>query len=124
MKALIQFDLISGDEFIGGVGHADDGLELFEHGVGHAFSEGGGGVGGNAVVAIVGDADGDVDEFFGEGVYGAGSHDGFEALPGALQKSGVMGDGLPEIIDPIGFAGGHDVVVDGANFGSGVLVFD
>ena len=35
-----------------------------------------------------------------------------------------MGEGLPEIIDPVGFARGHDVVVDGADFGGGVGVFD
>src|SRR5207237_10013716 len=32
--------------------------------------------------------------------------------------------GLPEIIDPVGLAGGHYVVVDGAHFGGSVFVFD
>jgi hypothetical protein len=27
-----------------------------------------------------------------------------------------VSDGLPEIVDPIGLARGHDVVIDGANF--------
>jgi hypothetical protein len=35
-----------------------------------------------------------------------------------------VGDGLPEIIDSISFAGSHDVVINGTNFGAGVFVFD
>src|SRR5713226_2029792 len=35
-----------------------------------------------------------------------------------------MSDGLPKIVDPVGFTGGHDVVVDGADFGACVFVFD
>src|SRR5713101_6661168 len=35
-----------------------------------------------------------------------------------------MRDGFPEIIDPIGFARGHNVVVNRAHFRAGVLVFD
>ena len=35
--------------------------------VGEAFGSGCGGVGVDAVAAVVGDGDGDVDEFFGEG---------------------------------------------------------
>ncbi len=79
---------------------------------------------GDAVVAVVGDADGDVDEFFGEGIERAGRHDVLETFPGAFEQCGIVSDGLPEIIDPVDFAGGHDVVVNGADFGSRVLVFD
>src|SRR2546422_244456 len=35
-----------------------------------------------------------------------------------------MRDGFPEIIDPIGFARNHDVVVNRAYFRAGVLIFD
>ena len=78
----------------------------------------------DAVVTVVGDADGDVNQFFGERVERAGRHDLLDTFPGALEQYGVVRDSLPEIIDPIGFARGHDVVVDGAHFVRGVLVFD
>src|SRR5580704_15954220 len=64
-ELLVDFNLIAGDEFIGFVGHANDRLQLREHSVGHAFFEGRGGVRGDAIVAVVGDADGHVDEFLG-----------------------------------------------------------
>jgi len=35
-----------------------------------------------------------------------------------------VSDGFPEIIDVVGFARDHDVVVDGFDGGAGVLVFD
>ena len=123
-ELLVDFYLVAGDELVRLVGHPDDGLQLLEHGVGHAFFESGGRVRGDAVVAVVGDAYGDVDELLGEWIERAGTHDLFDAFPGALQSGGVVGDGLPEIVDPIRLAGGHDVVIDGANFGAGVCVFD
>src|SRR6266850_1589563 len=123
-EALVDFDLIAGDQLVGFVGHANDGLEFLEHGVGHALAEGGRGVRCDAVVAVVGDADGDVTEFFGKRIERAGRHDSFDAFPSALEERGVVGDGFPEIVDPVGFTGGHDVVVDGADFGACVLVFD
>src|SRR5580700_3941385 len=67
-ELLVDFHLIAGDELIGFVRHADDRLQLLEHSVGHAFFEGGGGVRSDAVVAIVGDADGDVEQLLGEGI--------------------------------------------------------
>ena len=123
-EAFVDFDLIAGDELVGFVGHADDGLEFLEHGVGHALAEGRSGMRGDAVVAVVGDADGDVEKFLGERIERAGRHDLLDAFPGALEKCGVVGDCFPEIIDPIGLAGGHDVVVDSADFRAGVFVFD
>ena len=123
-ELLVDFDLVAGDEFVGFVSHADDGLQLREHRVGHALFEGGGGVRRDAVVAIVGDADGDVEEFLGERIEGARAHDLFDAFPGALESGGIVGDGLPEIIDPICLACGHDVVVDSAHFRACVCVLD
>jgi len=123
-KALVDFDLIAGDELVGFVGHADDGLKFLEHGVGHALAKGGSGVGSDAVVAVVGDTDGDVEKFLGERIERAGRHDLLDAFPSALEKRRVMSDGLPKIVDPVGFTGGHDVVVDGADFGACVFVFD
>jgi hypothetical protein len=65
-ELLVNFHLIAGDELVGLVRHADDRLQLLKHGVGHAFFEGGGGVRGDAVVAIVGDTDRNVEELLGE----------------------------------------------------------
>jgi hypothetical protein len=124
MESLVDFDLVAGDELVGFVGHADDGLEFLEHGVGHTLGKGGSGVGSDAVVAIVGDADGDVEQFLGEGIERARSHDLLDAFPSAFEQRGIVGDGLPEIIDPVGLACGHDVVVDGADLRVGILVFD
>lgn len=116
--------LVAGDKLVGFVGHADDLLELLEHFRGHAFPEGGGGVRVNAVLAIVGDADSDVEKFLGEWIEGAGAHDGFQVVPGALEESGIVRDGFPEIVDVVGFASGHDVVINGFDRGAGVFVFD
>jgi hypothetical protein len=123
-ELLVDFHLIAGDELIGFVRHADDRLQLLEHSVGHAFFEGGGGVRSDAVVAIVGDADGDVEQLLGEGIERSGPHDLLDAFPGALQCGGVVRDGFPEIVDPIGLARGHDVVIDGAYLRARVCIFN
>src|SRR5271169_63869 len=62
-ELLVDFNLIAGDELVGLVGHADDRLQLREHGIGHAFFERGGGVRGDAIMAAVCDAYGDVNKF-------------------------------------------------------------
>src|SRR6266536_505045 len=124
LEALVDFDLVAGDKLVGFIGHANDGLKLLEHGPGHAFAESGSGVRGDAVSAVVGDADGDVDHFLGEWIERARRHDLLDAFPGALEQGGIVRDGLPKIIDPIGFARNHDVVVNRAHFRAGVLVFD
>src|SRR6266480_2607023 len=123
-EALVDFYLIAGDEFVGFVGHADDGLELLEHGSGHSFAEGGSGVRGDTVGAVVSDADGDVNQFLSQRIEGARPHDLLEAFPGALEQRRIVRDGLPEVVNPIDLACGHDVVVDGAHFRRRVLVFD
>src|SRR5580692_4706582 len=123
-ELLVNFHLIAGDELVGLVRHADDRLQLLKHGVGHTFFESGGGVRGDAVVATIGDADGDIEELLGEGVERSGAHDLLDAFPGALQYGRIVRDGLPEIIDPVGLARGHDVVVDSANFRARVGIFN
>ena len=124
LKALVNGDLVTGNEFVGFVGHADDLLKFLEHIWSHTLTEGRSGVGIDAVLAIVGDAYGDVNEFLGEWVNSARTHDGFQIVPSASQQRWIVSDGFPEIIDVIGFACGHDVVVDGFHFWDGVLVFD
>jgi hypothetical protein len=123
-ELLVDFNLIAGDELVRFVGHANDGLQLLEHSLGHAFFESGSGVRGDAIMAVVGDADGHVDEFLGKGIERAGAHNLLDAFPGALQGGGIVSDGFPEIVDPIRLAGGHDVVIDGANFGARVRIFN
>src|SRR5579883_2664073 len=124
LEAFVDSDLVAGDELVGLVGHADDGLQFLEHFRGHAFRERGSRVRRDAVVAIVGHAYSDIDEFLGEGIEGARRHDLLDALPGALEQRGIVRDGLPEIVDPVRLSRGHDVVVNGANFGARILVFD
>ncbi|HYA63432.1 MAG TPA: hypothetical protein VED66_09510, partial [Candidatus Sulfotelmatobacter sp.] len=50
VEARVEGDLVASDELVGFIGHADDGLKLLKHGGSHAFGEGGGSVGGDAVV--------------------------------------------------------------------------
>ena len=120
LKFRVDFHLISSDEFVGFVGHADYGHHFFEHGVGHSFILCRDGVAGDAVSALVGYADGDVDEFLGERVEGAGSdHDLLDAGPGSFQDIGLVSQGSPEIVDEVGFSGRADVVEDGFDAGTG-----
>ena len=123
-EAFVDFDLIAGDELVGFIGHANDGLEFLEHGVGHALAKGGSSVRRDTVVAVVGDADSDVKELLGKRIEGAGRHDLLDAFPSALEECGVVRDGFPEIVDPVGLTGGHNVVVNGADFGVCVFVLD
>ena len=74
--------------------------------------------------ALVGGADGEVEHLPGEGIEGSGSHDLFDAFPSAAQSGEIEGQGFPEIVDPVGVASGHDVVIDGAHFGRGIGVFE
>src|SRR5450756_2140202 len=78
----------------------------------------------DAVFALVRDRDGDIDHFFGERVERSRSHDLLNVFPSPLEHDRIMRDRLPEIVDPVGLARGHDVVVDGAHFGAGVVVFN
>ena len=78
----------------------------------------------DAVAALVADTDGNVDQFFRKRIKRARRHDLLNVLPRSPERSGIVGQRLPEIINPVGLPRRHDVVVDGANFGSGVFVFD
>ena len=79
---------------------------------------------GNAIVALVGDADGYISHFFGDEIERSRAHDLLDVLPGALEGGRIVRDGLSKIVDPVRLAGGHDVVADSADFGTGALVFD
>jgi len=84
----------------------------------------GGGVRRDAVAALVRHADGDVDHLLGQRIERARSHDLLDRFPGALQRDRIVGQHLSEIVDPVGLARRHDVVVNGAHLGTGVCVFD
>jgi hypothetical protein len=124
LELWVDLYLISRYELVGFVGHPDDGHHFFKHGIGHTFVLRRNGVARNAVSALVGYANGDVDHFFCQRVERAGSHDLLDRFPSALERSGIVPQRLPEIIDEIGFARSANVVVDGPNFRRRVFVFD
>src|SRR5580658_3230038 len=123
-ELLVNFHLIAGDELVGLVGHSDDGLQLLKHGIGHSFFECGSGVRSNTVVAIVRDADRNVEQLLGERIECSGPHDLLDAFPGALQRGGVVRDGFPEVIDPIDLPRSHNVIVNRAYLRARVRVFN
>jgi hypothetical protein len=124
VESLVNFGWVTGNELIGFVGHADHDLKLLEQGAGHTLAEGGSRVRGDAIGTIVGDADGDVEQFFGERMERARSHGLFQTFPSAVEQSRIVRDDLPEVVDPVDLARGHDVIVNGAHFRACVLVFD
>src|ERR1700760_685580 len=79
---------------------------------------------GNAVVALVADAYGNVNQLFHQRIERAITHDLFSVLPGTLQANGIMREGLPEVGDFVDFACGLDVVINGADFRRGIFVFN
>ncbi len=81
-------------------------------------------MGGDAVAALIGGADGDVNQVFCERVERAWAHDVLEAFPGAAQRGGISRESFPEVVDGIDFARRHDVVEDGAHLQGGVSVLD
>src|SRR5882757_3676767 len=78
----------------------------------------------DAVLATVRHADRHINEFFGERVERARAHDFLRICPHTPQRRGMMRQYFPVVVDPIGFAGGHDVVVHGANLRRRVRVLD
>jgi hypothetical protein len=110
----IDGDLERIGESIGLGGHGDDGEEFGVLLVCEAFGACGSSVGVDAVAAIVGNGDGDVDELSSERVEGAGfDHDLLDALPSSFEKVGLIGEGPPEVIDEVGFSSGTNVGEDG-----------
>jgi len=120
----VDRNLISSREAIGFVRHANDCHQFVEHCIGHALVARGCRVGCDAISTLIGHTDRNVNQFFRERIEDAGRHDLLDAFPSALERNGIIGECLPEIIDPVGLSGSHDVVVDGADLGRGILVFD
>ena len=112
-KLRVDRDLESGGEGVGLGRHADDSEEFGVLLFGETLCPGRGSVGMNAVAAVVGDGDSNVDQLFGERIERAGlDHDSLDAGPGSLEEIGLVGESAPEVINEIGFAGDADVVED------------
>ncbi len=122
--SLVDLHLVAGDETVGFIGHADNRLQLLEHGVRHALAARRHRVRCDAIAAAVGDAYGHVEQFLGERIERPRRHDLLDAFPCAFQRRRIVRDGLPEIVYPVGLAKGHDVVVNGANLRARVLIFN
>src|SRR5437762_83012 len=77
-----------------------------------------------AAGAAIAGADREVDQLLGQRVERARRHHLLEAQPGAPQSRRVVCQRLPEIVDPVGAAGRHDVVIDGADLGVRFIILD
>src|SRR5215470_5600002 len=119
-KPLVHRNLIGVGQRVGLAGHADHREQLAAHRLGHARLARARGVGGDAVVAAVGRAHREVDHLLGERIEDARRGHLLDRLPGAAQRGRMVGEGLPEIVDPVDLASGHDVVVDGPHLRAGV----
>src|SRR5258708_5835453 len=96
LESLVDLDLVAGGVAIGFIRHADHPHQLSEHAVAHPRLARGGGMGSDAVSALVADADGDVDHLLGQCVQRARRHDLLDAEPGAAQRGRIVGDRLPK----------------------------
>ena len=67
----------------------------------------------DAVVAAVGDGNGDVEHLLGLGIEHSRTHHLLDALPRALERNRIVGERAPEVVDELGFADGADLVKDG-----------
>src|ERR1700730_10965437 len=123
-EAVVNFYLIPCNQAIGFVRHTDYRHQFFELRIGHPFMDCGSGMRSDAIVALVGHGEGNVNDLFGERIERSGSHNLLYIFPSPLQHHGVMRDCLPEITDPVRLARRHDVVVNGANFSARVSIFD
>src|SRR5580692_1657636 len=124
LESLVDLDLVTGSEAIRFIGHAHDGHEFLKHLRGHPFALCRCGVRSDAVGALIRDADGDVDHLLCKRIEGARRHDLLDGFPGALERRGIVGEGLPEMIDVIGLARRENVVVNGAYFRRRVFIFN
>lgn len=123
-EAFVDLHLISAGESVRLVRHPDNRHDFGEHLVGHARFTRGRGVRRDAIAALVSGADGHIEQFFDERIERARAHHFFHALPGTAQRDRIVGEGFPEVIDPVRLAGGHDVVIDGAYFRGSGFVFN
>src|SRR5690242_9757266 len=79
---------------------------------------------GDAVAALIRHAHRHVEHLLGQRIQRPGRHDLLDRFPGALERRRIVRQRLPEIVDPVGFPRGHDVVKNRAHFRTGVSIFD
>src|ERR1700694_4864283 len=113
-----------GDETGGFVRQADNREQLRVLGLGHALVARRGAVRSNTVPTAVRGAYRDVQELLGQRIERSRTHDFLDVGPDSLEGPRVVREDLPEIVDPVGLAGRHDVVVDRPHFRCCFAVFD
>src|SRR5437879_1569491 len=101
-----------GDETVGFVYQADDRQQLRILGLRHALVARRGAVGSDTVPAAVRGAYRKVQQLLGQRIERSRTHDFLDVGPDTPEGARVVRDHLPEIVDPVGLAGRHDVVVD------------
>src|SRR5262245_47889041 len=121
---LVDVDLIAVGQAVRLVGHADDRHQLAQHRLGHAAGAGRCGVRRDAVVAAVGGADGEIDHLLRQRIQHARRHHRLERFPRAPERGRMTRERFPEVVDPVGLARGHDVVVDRAYLTARLRVLD
>src|SRR3977135_2808694 len=113
-----------GAQTVGFVCQADNRQQLRILRVRHALVARRGAVGSYTVPAAVRGAYRDVQELLGQRIKRSGTHDFLDVGPDTLEGSRVVREDLPEIVDPVGLPGRHDVVVDLPHFRCCFVVFD
>src|ERR1700719_1493069 len=113
-----------GDQTVGFVCQADNCQQLRILGLRHALVARRGAVRGYTVPAAVRGAYRDVQELLGQRIERSGTHDFLDVGPDTPEGPRVVREDLPEIVDPVGLPGRHDVVVDLPHFGCCFAVFD
>ena len=73
LELLVDFNLVTGGQAIGLIGHANHGHQLVEHCIGHALVSSRRGMRGDAVRALVRYAYSDIEHFFGQRVVAPGA---------------------------------------------------
>src|SRR6202521_5846268 len=113
-----------GDETVGFVCQADNREQLRILGLRHALVARRSAVRSYTVPTAVRGAYRDVQELLGQRIERSGTHDFLDVGPDTLEAPRVVREDLPEIVDPVGLAGRHDVVVDLPHFRCCYAVFD
>src|SRR6266853_5872706 len=113
-----------GDQTVGFVCQADNRQQLRILGLRHALVARRGAVRSYTVPAAVRGAYRDVQELLGQRIKLSGTHDFLDVGPDTLEGPRVVREDLPEIVDPVGLPGRHDVVVDLPHFRRCFVVFE
>ena len=121
----VQWDLKSIRQTIVHVRHTNNAHQFSKHGVCHSLGDGCSSVRGDAIIAPVRHAHGDINQFADERVqFTRTSHDGFQCRPCSLQCRRMIGEGFPEIIDLVCLAGRPDVIKYLSYQPTALFVFD